>query len=197
MAKIDDESVMATIDAPTMAGRRKSLRSSIGSDWRHSAMTKTASRTAEPPDRPRSGCCPSRHRCPAPGPRRAGRERPRTTRIRSSRSDAGSAPWSRPATSGQGDGDGHDADGHVDEEDPAPAEAAGDGATDERSDGDGSTDDPAVDAEGGSSLLALEGGGDEGQRGGEHDGPADPLGPSGQVQHEGRSQTARTRATTR
>ena len=48
----------------------------------------------------------------------------------------------------EGDEDGDYADGHVHEEDPAPSDAARDGATDERPDGDGAADHCAVDAEG-------------------------------------------------
>ena len=53
-----------------------------------------------------------------------------------------------------------DPDGHVDEEDPPPADAAGDGPADQRADGDGAADDGAVDPEGGAPVPAREGLGD-------------------------------------
>ena len=73
------------------------------------------------------------------------------------------------------DEDGHDADGHVDEEDPAPTDAARDGAADQRTDGDGPADDGTVDAEGGPSVPSRERAGDQGQGRGEHDGPTTPC----------------------
>ena len=91
---------------------------------------------------------------------------------------------------GERDEDGDDADGHVDEEDPAPADAARDGAADERADGDGAADHGAVDAEGGPAVPPGERGGDQGQRGGEHDGAPDALHGAGQVEHERRRRQA-------
>ena len=79
---------------------------------------------------------------------------------------------------------GDDADGHVDEEDPAPTDAAGDGAPDQRPDGDGTADHGAVDAEGRPAIAPGERGGDQGQRGGEHDGAPDALHGTRQVEHE-------------
>ena len=77
-----------------------------------------------------------------------------------------------------------DADGHIDEEDPSPSDGTGDGAADQRADGHGAAGHRPVDPEGGASVLTLEGLGDQGQRGGEHDGAAHPLHRPGQVQHE-------------
>ena len=91
---------------------------------------------------------------------------------------------------GERDEHGDGADGHVDEEDPAPADAAGDGAPDERADGDGAADHGAVDTEGRAAVAPGEGGGDQRQRGGEHDGAADALHGAGQVEHEGRGREA-------
>ena len=87
---------------------------------------------------------------------------------------------------GEGDEDRDGADGHVHEEDPAPADAARDGAADQRPDGDGAADHRPVDAEGGPAVAPRERRGDQRQRGGEHDGAADALDGAGQVEHEGR-----------
>ena len=51
MAKIEAERVNAAMDTPTMAGRLKRSRSSMGSSRRHSAIRKIAIRTAEPTSR--------------------------------------------------------------------------------------------------------------------------------------------------
>ena len=87
---------------------------------------------------------------------------------------------------GQGDDHGHHPDRDVEEEDPPPADARGDGPAHERADRHRPTDHRAVDADGRAPLFAGEGLGDEGERGGEHDGAAHTLGGPGQVEHQRR-----------
>ena len=74
--------------------------------------------------------------------------------------------------------------GHIDEEDPAPADGAGDGAADQRTDGHGTPDDAAVDTEGRAAVLALERLCDQGEGGGEHDGATHTLHGPRQIEHE-------------
>ena len=77
-----------------------------------------------------------------------------------------------------------DADGHVHEEDPFPADARGDDAADDRPDRHGCAGHGAVDAEGGAALLAVERLRDERERGGEHHRPADALDAAEEVELE-------------
>ena len=75
-----------------------------------------------------------------------------------------------------------DPDRDVDEEDPLPAEALGDDAADQRPDRDGAADRRAPDAERRRPVFAVELLADQGQRGGEHPGAADPLQAAGEVE---------------
>jgi hypothetical protein len=68
-----------------------------------------------------------------------------------------------------------DPDRQVDEEDRLPADAVGQHTADERPDRHRGACDRAPDAECGSAVAALVGGGEQGQRGREHERAADPL----------------------
>ena len=69
------------------------------------------------------------------------------------------------------------AEGHVDEEDPLPVQAARQRAADERADGERRADGGAVGGQGAGALLGLgEGVGEDRQRDGEHHGGAQALG---------------------
>src|SRR5579884_871391 len=85
----------------------------------------------------------------------------------------------------QRDGQGDDADGNVDEEDPAPADACGDDPAQDRPDRHGDAGYRAPHPEGGAAVAALEGLGQQGQGGGEHHRPAQPLPTAGHDQEQG------------
>ena len=70
--------------------------------------------------------------------------------------DARGVRVARLADLGERQEHGGDADRHVDEEDPFPADARGDDAAEHRADGDGGADHGAEDAERGAALLAVE-----------------------------------------
>jgi hypothetical protein len=74
-----------------------------------------------------------------------------------------------------GDDDRQDADGNVDEEDPVPADVLCDETADQRSDRQGQRGDARPDADRHPALPRREGGGDDRERGGVHEGRADAL----------------------
>ena len=86
----------------------------------------------------------------------------------------------------QGQDGGDDADGHVDEEDRAPAEGGGEDAAEEHAGGDAHAADGAPDGQGGGALLAGVGGDDDGQGGGGEHGGAGALCGAGQDHGRGR-----------
>ncbi len=168
-----------------MAGRLNRVRSSMGSLCRHSATRKTVNRTAAPTSRPTIRVLDHPSSFP--------RIRANTSMNRALENEMNPIQSTRRwlvilglLDLGQGDGDGQHPDGHVDEEDPPPPDPTGDGPADQRADGHRTAEHGTVDPEGRAPLLAGEGRGDQGQGGGEHDGPAHPLGGAGQVEHQRR-----------
>ena len=79
------------------------------------------------------------------------------------------------ATLRQRDGQGHQADRDVDEEDPAPGQAAGEDAAEDRADRDRDAGGRTEDAERRTAVLAVERAGEQRQGGGEHRRAADAL----------------------
>ena len=86
----------------------------------------------------------------------------------------------------QGQDGGDDADGHVDEEDRAPAEGGGEHAAEEDAGGDAHGADGAPDGQRGGALLAGVAGDDDGQGGGGEHGGADALAGAGHDHGGGR-----------
>ena len=79
-----------------------------------------------------------------------------------------------------------DPDREVDEEDRLPADAVGEHAADQRADRDRGAGDRAPHAERGAAVAALEGGGQQRQRGREHERAADALQRAREVEHQRR-----------
>ncbi len=185
MAKIDAARQKATVESPTKAGILNRPRSSIGSAVKRSLMKKPTMRTAAPASRLTVVALPQ----PKSLPRTSANTKQEEAHREGDEAhpvDPTRAQVLRLGDLGERDEHGDGADGHVHEEDPAPADATGDGAADERADGDGAADDGAVDAEGRAAVASGEGRRNERERGGEHDGAADALHGAGQVEHQGR-----------
>ena len=176
--------------APVKAGRRNSVRSSIGRRWRCSTTRNSTSSTAAPIRNARILVEPQPFSLPWMSAK---------TSRNSDPENVTSPTQSTPVAFGSRDSltwlsvtnTARHADRHVDEEDPFPADARGDDAADHRADRDGGADDAAEHPEGGAAVLAVEGLGDQRQRGREHHRPADALHARGRGSASAGSRTGR------
>ena len=159
------------------------MRSSIGRCWRSSATRNAAIRSAEATSsetilvepHPASLPCSSAYTSRNSDPENVTRPSQSTPVALGSRDSVDAR---------EREHDGGDADRDVDEEDPLPADAGRDDPADDRPDGDGGAGDGPEDPEGDPAVAALEGLGDQRERGGEHHRPADPLHGAGEVEHQ-------------
>ena len=193
MAKTEIAIARIASEAPQVLGLRNRPRSSSGCSRRDSIAMKAASRSAEPANSPRIRGLPQ----PSSLPRKSAR----TSIVIELEGDEAAvvgAPGRRGiARLGHAAGDerrGDQPDRHVDEEDRLPAERLDERAADQRPDRDGGGGRRAPDRERRGALAALVGGGDQGERGGEHRRAAEPLDAAEDVERRPDPRRARRRA---
>ena len=193
IAKIDAEIANATMFAPANAGRRNSARSSIGLLWARSSDHERDDQHRRGDEQPTISVEPQPFSLPCTSAKTSrNSDAENVTRPRQSTPLALGSRDSATCVSVSEHGE--DADRHVDEEDPLPADARGDDAAEQRADRDGGAGHGAVDAERGAALLAVERLRDQRERGREHHRPADALHGAREVQHQRRAARGRRRA---